>query len=438
MSGPRNEQDLRRSIRRYMYLGIATVFLFIFGLGGVAMTTNIAGAVIGMGTVIVDSNVKRIQHPTGGVVGAILVRESDRVKKGDVLVRLDETTTRASLMIVSQSIDEFVARTARLEAERDGLEDVTFPESLTNRSSDEAVKRLMDGERSLFKFRREVRLGQQSQLRKRIGQLADEVDGLRQQYDAKVKESELIEADLVYVRKLFEDKLVSRDRLFALERAAVEVKGAIGQLKASIASAQGRSSEIELQILSIDQDLRSEVAEQLREASAKLAEFTERQRVAEDQLRRIELKAPNDGIVHELKIHTEGGVIQPGEVVMSIVPITDELTIVAQIHPQDIDQMHQGQQAGVRLSAFSHGTTPELTGTLRNVSPDLTVDQRTGIGYYSAYVVLPKEELAKLDEGLVLTPGMPAEVFFKTRDRTMLSYLVKPLMDQINRAFREG
>jgi HlyD family secretion protein len=309
---------------------------------------------------------------------------------------------------------------------------------LAKRGDEDAIKRLMDGERSLFKFRREVRLGQQSQLRKRIGQLADEVEGLTEQYDAKVKESELIEADLVYVRKLFEDKLVSRDRLFALERAAVEVKGMIGQLKASIASAQGRSSEIELQILSIDQDLRSEVAEQLREASAKLAEFTERQRVAEDQLRRIELKAPSDGIVHELRIHTEGGVIQPGEVVMSIVPIADDLTIVAQIHPQDIDQMHQGQQAGVRLSAFSHGTTPELTGTLRNVSPDLTVDQRTGVGYYSAYVVLPKEELAKLDEGLVLTPGMPAEVFFKTRDRTMLSYLVKPLMDQINRAFREG
>lgn len=437
MSAPRSDEQLRGSIRRYMLFGVATVVLFVFGLGGVAMTTHIAGAIIGGGTVIVDSNVKKIQHPTGGVVGAILVREGDVVKKGDILVRLDETTTRAGLAIVSQSVNEFLARVARLEAERDGAESITFPDVLVRNANELAVRKLMDGETSLFEFRSQVRTGQKSQLHERIAQLGDEVEGLEQQHAAKVREGELINKDLEYLRKLFDQKLVSRDRLSALERDAVSVEGSIGQIKASIASTKGRSAEIELQILQIDQDLRSEAAEQLREAQAKLAEFYERERVARDQLQRVELRAPQDGIVHELRIHTEGGVIQPGEVIMSIVPISDDLTILAQIHPQDIDQLRAGQEAGVRLSAFSHGTTPELVGTLRNVSPDITVDQRTGIGYYSAYVVLPKEQLARLDDGLVLTPGMPAEVFFKTRDRTMMSYLLKPLADQIQRAFRE-
>jgi len=437
MNAPRTEKELKRSINRYIVAGLATVVIFVGGLGGLAMTTEISGAVIAGGTIVVDSNVKKIQHPTGGVVGAILVREGDRVKRGDTLVRLDETTVRASLAIVSQGVNEAVARVSRLEAERDGKAQISFPEILVKGNNEEKIKRLMEGETSLFNFRTQVRDGQKSQLRERIAQLVDEVDGLGQQLDAKTKEAALIDADLEYVRPLYDKKLVSRDRISQLERSAIEVQGAIGQLKASIASAKGRSSEIELQILQIDQDLRSEVADDLRETQAKLAELYERQRVAEDQLQRIELRSPQDGIVHELKIHTEGGVIQPGEILMSIVPIADDLTIVAQVHPQDIDQIHPGQSTGVRLSAFSHGTTPELTGTLRNVSPDLSVDQRSGIGYYSAYVVLPKEEVARL-KGLTLQPGMPAELFFATGERTMMSYLVKPLADQIRRAFREG
>jgi HlyD family secretion protein len=438
MTTPNSERDVGKSIRRYILAGVATVLLFVFGLGGMALSTTIAGAVIATGTVIVDSNVKKIQHPTGGVIGAILVRDGDVVKMGDTLVRLDETTVRASLAIVSQSINESVARGARLEAERDGLDAIEFPDiTVSDGITAESIQRLVKGETNLFEFRRAVRIGQKSQLRERIAQLGQEVNGLEQQLDAKVKEAALIESDLAYLRPLYEQKLVSRDRISSQERAAIEVQGAIGQLTAAIASAKGRASEIELQILQIDQDLRSEVAEQLREVQAKLAEFYERQRVAEDQLQRIELRSPQDGVVHDLKVHTVGGVIGPGEVIMNVVPVADELTIATQVMPQDIDQLHPGQQAGVRLSAFSFGTTPELTGTLRNVSPDITIDERTGFGYYSAYVVLPKEQLALLDSGLKLAPGMPAEIFFKTRDRTMMSYLVKPFSDQITRAFRE-
>ncbi|MGO4831430.1 HlyD family type I secretion periplasmic adaptor subunit, partial [Rhizobiaceae sp. 2RAB30] len=202
------------------------------------------------------------------------------------------------------------------------------------------------------------------------------------------------------------------------------------------AQSKGRASEIELQIISIGQEMRSEVAGQLREAQGKLSELEERRVAAEDQLKRIEIRSPQDGVVHQLTVHTVGGVISPGEVLMQIVPVSDDLTIEVQVAPQDIDQLRPGQEAAVRLSAFNMTTTPELDGVLRNVAADLTMDQRTGAAYYTAYVILPKEQVARL-KGLTLTPGMPAEVFFRTTDRTILSYLVKPLSDQIERAFRE-
>lgn len=425
-----------RHIRRYLVAGVATCLLLVGGVGGLAAVTKMSGAVIAAGRLVVDSNVKKVQHPTGGVVGEIRVREGDHVKAGDVLVRLDETTTRANLSIVSNGLDQFYARLARLEAERDGKDKISFPDVLTARQNQESVAAAMAGEQSLFDFRRQARAGQQSQLRERIAQLKEETGGLTEQRQAKRREIELIKVELGGVRDLWKRKLVSIDRMTALERDAVRLEGEHGQLTAGIAQAKGRAAEIELQIIQIDQDLRSEVATELREVQGKIAEYVERKVAAEDQLKRIDLRSPQDGVVHQMAVHTVGGVITPGEQVMLIVPVTDDLTVEAHIAPQDIDQVTTGQNAILRLSAFNQQTTPELTGTLSRIAADLTTDERSGTTYYIARVKLPKTEVAKL-RGLALAPGMPAEVFFPTGDRTMLSYLVKPLSDQIQKAFRE-
>ncbi|ESX25069.1 HlyD family type I secretion periplasmic adaptor subunit [Mesorhizobium sp. LSJC264A00] len=425
-----------RQVRRYLVAGVATCLLLVGGVGGLAAVTKMSGAVIAAGRLVVDSNVKKVQHPTGGVVGEIRVREGDRVKAGDILVRLDETTTRANLAIVSKGLDEFYARLARLEAERDGKDTISFPDVLTSRRDEAGVAASMAGEQSLFDFRHQARSGQRSQLRERIAQLKQESAGLTEQLQAKRREIELIQIELEGVRSLWHRKLIGIDRMTSLERDAVRLEGEHGQLTAGIAQVKGKASEIELQIIQIDQDLRSEVATDLRDTQGKISEFVERKVAAEDQLKRIDLRSPQDGVVLQLAVHTIGGVITPGEQVMQIVPVTDDLTVEAHIAPQDIDQVTMGQNAILRLSAFNRQTTPELTGTLSRISADLTVEERTGAAFYVARVTLPKTEVAKL-RGLALAPGMPAEVFFPTGDRTMLSYLVKPLSDQIQKAFRE-
>ncbi|TIP22636.1 MAG: HlyD family type I secretion periplasmic adaptor subunit [Mesorhizobium sp.] len=425
-----------RTIRRYLLGGVAACILLVGGAGSLAAVTELSGAVIASGKMVVDSSVKKVQHPTGGVVGDILAREGDAVKSGQVLIRLDETVTRANLAIVTKGLDEFEARLARLEAERDDHNDIAFPTALTSRRDETAVARAMAGEQSLFEFRRQARAGQKAQLDERIAQLAEEASGLTEQREAKSQEIKLIGTELDSIRKLWLKKLVSIDRMTALERDAVRLDGEHGQLTASIAQAKGRIAETRLKIIQIDQDLRSEVATELRDVQGKISEFVERKVSAEDQLKRIDIRSPQNGVVHQLAVHTVGGVISPGEVIMLVVPVADDLTVEARIAPQDIDQLSLGQDVALKLSAFNQRVTQELNGSVSEISADLSVDERSGAAFYTVRVGLPGTELKKL-KGLTLAPGMPVEAFFSTGSRTMLSYLVKPLADQIGRAFRE-
>jgi HlyD family secretion protein len=238
------------------------------------------------------------------------------------------------------------------------------------------------------------------------------------------------------VRTLWEKNLVQLTRLTALERDAARLKGERAQSISVTAQARGKVSEIELQILQIDQDLSSEVAKEFREVDAKIGEFIERKVTAEDQLKRIDIRAPQDGVVHQLAVHTIGGVVSPTDPVMLIVPEADLLSVEAKVAPQDIDQIHIGQAAVLRFSAFNQRTTPEISGSISRISADVTADQRTGQNFYTIRISIAPDELARL--GVVkLLPGMPAEVFAKTYDRSVMSYLVKPLHDQVMRAFRE-
>jgi HlyD family secretion protein len=425
----------QRSIRRHLLGGLAAVALLAGGVGGLAATTELAGAVIAPGTMVVDSNVKKVQHPTGGVVGELRVRDGDRVKSGDIVVRLDETITQANLAIVVKSLNEMHARLARLEAERDDTADVQFPAELLARSADPEVKRVIDGERNLFQLRRKARSGQKQQLGERIQQLREEIQGITGQAAAKKREIELIGQELEGVRDLWRKNLVQIQRVTALERDSARLEGERGQLIAATAQSKGKISEIELQIIQIDQDLRSEVAKELREVQAKIAELVERKVAAEDPLKRIDIRAPQDGLVHQLVVHTVGGVITPGEAMMLIVPEADNLTVEAKLNPQDIDQVQPGQKAVLRFSTFNQRTTPELNGTVIRVSADLTTDQRSGVSYYTVRISIPEAEVARLG-GLKLLPGMPLEAFIQTGDRTVLSYLMKPMTDQIARSFR--
>lgn len=428
--------DPRESIRRHIIAGGAVVGILVFGLGGWASTAQIAGAIIAQGTVVVDSNVKKVQHPTGGVVGEVRVHDGDHVKAGDILIRLDETVTRANLAIVTKGLTELYARKARLAAERDGADSVTVPRELADHLNDPDVKDAMASERKLFELRRAARLGQKDQLQQRIKQLQEEITGLNAQLDAKDKETKLIDQELAGVRDLWSKNLVQLNRLTSLERDAAKIEGERGQLVASAAEAKGKISETQLQILQIDQDLSSDVAKELRETDSKIGEYVERKVTAEDQLKRTDIRAPQDGIVFQSTANTVGGVIAAGDQIMLIVPETDNLLAEVKVDPKDIDHVQLGQPVLLRFSAFDMRTTPELNGTVVRVAADTTTDQRTGVSYYLVRISMTKDEIGRLGD-VKLTPGMPVEAFIQTGARTLISYLVKPLQDQLMRSFRE-
>jgi len=430
------EQGARQSIRLHLIIGLAVVVVLAGGLGGWASTAEISGALIAPGQIVVESNVKKVQHPTGGVVGELLARDGDIVKSGDILVRLDDTVTKASLAIVTKNLDAQWARAARLEAEQRGLDKLTFPPQLTSRISEPDVKSLILSETKLFEVRVNGRTGQKAQLRERITQLNEEIAGLAAQEKAKDQEIALVEKELAGVRDLYDKHLVQISRLTTLERDAARLNGERAQYIASRAQAKGKITETELQIIQVDKDMVSEVSKDLRETNDKIGEFVERKVTAEDQLRRIDIRAPQDGMVLQSTVHTVGGVITAGDAVMMIVPQADDLQVEAKVNPQDIDKLQIGQKTLLRLSAFNQRTTPELNGVVSRVSPDVTTDQRTGQSYYTIRVTMPPQEVARLGEAKLI-PGMPVEAFVQTGDRTLISYLMKPLSDQLMRAFRE-
>ena len=424
------------SIRLHLVVGLSVVVLLVGGLGVWASTAEISGALIAPGSIVVESSVKKVQHPTGGVVGEVRAHDGDHVKTGDIVVRLDDTITKANLAIVTKNLNGLLARGARLEAEQQGLDKIVFPQALLDKADDPDVKDVMASETKLFDVRTTGRSGQKAQLRERITQLKEEIAGLTAQAQAKDQEIALVNKELVGVRQLYDQHLVQLTRLTTLERDAARLAGEKAQYVASTAQAKGKITETELQIIQIDKDMVSDVSKDLRETNDKIGEYIERKVTAEDQLRRVDIRAPQDGVVEQSTVHTVGGVIQAGDAIMLVVPQADDLQVEAKVNPQDIDKLQIGEKTLLRLSAFNQRTTPELTGEVIRVSPDVNTDQRSGQSYYTIRVSLPPDEVAKLGEAKLI-PGMPVEAFVQTGDRTMMSYLVKPLKDQLMRAFRE-
>ncbi|MCJ2132683.1 HlyD family type I secretion periplasmic adaptor subunit [Methylobacterium sp. J-026] len=429
--------DPRASIRRQLVAAGLIAVALVPGIGGWAALTSFAGAVIAPGQLVVESEVKKVQHPTGGVVGELRVKDGDRVRAGDVLVHLDETLTRANLDMTRKALDELAARRARAEAERDGLSEVTFsPSLLLRQGADPEVAALVEGESRLFSARRASRDGQRAQLSERASQQQEEIAGLGEQVAAKAREIRLIGNELKGVHDLYARNLVALSRVTALERDEARLEGERGQLTASIASAKGKIAETRLQILQVDAEMRTEVGKDLAEIRAKWSELSEKRVAAEDQLKRVYLRAPQDGVVHQMSVHTVGGLVTPSEPVMLVVPDADRLAVEVHIQPQDIDNVRVGQRAVLRFSAFNMRTTPEIDGVVSRVSADVASDPKTGMSFYTARIAVADPQRARLG-GVRLVPGMPVEAFLQIGERTVLSYLVKPMSDQIAKAWRE-
>jgi HlyD family secretion protein len=419
------------ALAKRLLAGFALIGLLVLSCGVWAATTPIAGAVIASGVVVVESNIKKVQHPSGGVVAEIPVKNGDRVSGGDVVLRLDDTQARANLGVVASQLVQLAGRKARLEAERDQADTIRFPMQFL--VSGHEAQAIAEGERRLFEFRRASKRGQVAQLTERIGQIREEIKGLTAQREAKNSEVELMVEELERLDHLRKKELMATNRILAAQRDLTRLKGEWGALVAQMARAQGQISEMELQILALDQTMQTEATKELREMEVRVAELVERRIAAEDQLKRVVLRAPQTGIVHDLAVHTVGGVIGAGEIVMMIVPNQEELGIEVRIATSDIDQVHIGQEATLRFPAFNQRTTPEIKGTVTRIGADLSKEAQTNTVFYTVRLRPVEAEAGKLR----LVPGMPVEAFIATGERTAISYLVKPVTDQFVRAFRE-
>ncbi len=431
---------LRKTVRNHVIFAFFVIVLLFGGIGGWVTFAEISGAVVSSGTIVVESNVKQVQHREGGIVRAIRVRNGDAVKTGDLLISLDDTVTRANLAAITKQLTELTAQELRLEAERDDLPKINWPGTRrTDSSSFEQGQQVSDIERGqelLLEARRNSKEGRKNQLEEQILQFHKQAEGLEAQVVAKVSEIKLIEEELWDLNNLLNKQLVSKSRVTSLRREKTRLEGQHGNLIAQIARTNEAISERQVQILQVEESYRAEVLEELHEVRSRIAQYEEQKISAEDELTRVNILAPQNGYIHQLSVHTIGGVIAPGETVMQIVPREDQLLVQAKVRPVDIDQMAVGQHARVRFPSFDQRSTPELNAELLTVSADLTQEERTGEAYYVARLVIHEEELKKLGEQS-LVPGMPVETFLSTGDRTVLSYLVKPITDQIAHALRE-
>lgn len=424
------------SLRRHMIAVLVASILLAGGLGGWAATAEFAGAVVASGLLVVNSNLKKVQHLSGGIVAELRVRDGDHVEAGDILLRLDDTQTRANLAIVTKGLDEMAARQAREEAERDGADSIDFPESLLDRMSNPDVAKLVSAERKQFEIRLAARNGQRAQLRERVAQLKEEIRGYEAQVISKNSQIDWITKELVGVNDLWSKNLIPYTRVTSLERDKERLGGERGALIAQTAQSKGKITETELQILQIEQDMRAEVGKDLADIRGKTAELVEKKVAAEDLLKRVDIRAPQAGTVLQSAVHTVGGVVGPGDAIMMIVPEKDALEVEAKIPPQDIDQVRVGQPAALRFTAFNVRTTPEIDGVVRLISGDISQDQKTGAPYYTVRIAVSEKELAQLGT-VKLVPGMPVDCFIQTSPRTVITYLVRPLHDQLMRVFRE-
>ena len=427
------------SSRWFMGLGITTLLVLVGGFGGWAVFANISGAIIASGQVEVDQNRQVVQHPDGGVVSEILVDEGDMVQAGDLLIRLDPINLASELAIVESQLFEVTARRGRLEAERDGTDTITFDaELLTLAQNRPEVLDLIDGQSRLFEARNISLQKATEQLGKRRTQITTQVDGIDAQKVSLETQIGLIRKELADQQTLLDSGLAQATRVLSLQREEARLDGQRGELIASGAQALERMTEIDIEILKLGTARREDAITQLRDLQVRELELAEQRRALMSRLNRLDIRAPVSGIVYSKQVFTPRSVIRPADPVLYLIPQDRPLIVAAQVEPIHIDQIFVSQKVTVRFSAFDSRTTPELFGTVVQISADAFTDERSQRTYYRAEIRLPEGEINKLPEGLVMIPGMPVETFIRTKDRSPLAYLIKPISDYFAKAFRES
>jgi HlyD family type I secretion membrane fusion protein len=422
--------------RRPIWAGIAIVTVFFGGLGSWAALAPLAGAIVAEGVVKVEANRQAVQHLEGGLVKQILVKDGDLVRDGQVLVRLDETTARANVDVLAAQYDALRALEARLIAERDGREQIAFPDDLTTRQYEPQTAGMLTGQINLFEARRRAFEGQRLLQEQKIAQLNDQISGYDSQVRSNARQMALIEEEAKGTRELWQKGWAPKTKVLALDRTSASLDGARGEAVANIARSKQQIGEAQLQILQLTKDRLSEVADQLREAQTKMLDVEPRLRAARDTLEHTELKAPRGGYVVGLTAFTVGGVIAKGDHVLDVVPVESPLIVEGQIKPEDIEGLQPGRRAEVQLTAYKQRTVPKVHGLLTRVSADRITDAKNNTSYYQIVVELDPDELKALP-GVKLAPGMPAEIMVPTKERTALDYLVAPLVAGFNKALRE-
>lgn len=424
--------------RRQLVIGVLGLIVLLGGFGSWSVMANISGAIISTGQIAVDSNRQVVQHPDGGVVASIEVREGDVVEAGQTLLTLDRTLQNSEAQILRDQLHELAARSTRLKAERDGSASLSFPDDLVAAAAaDPEVAEMVAGQERLFEVRRETFERESEQLLRRKEQIASQVQGIEAQSEALTLQLGFIREELDDQRSLLDRGLTQNSRVLQLQREEARLLGQVGEFEAAIAELEGRATEIDLEVLKLDTRTRQEAIGQLRDLQFRETELAEQYRSVEERLARMEITAPVSGVVYGLTVFAERSVVRPAEPVLYLVPQDRPLVIQTQVDPIHVDQVYPGQPVTLRMPTFDARTTPELFGSVIRVSPDAFTDDVTGAPYYRAEVLPNEGEIARL-EGQVMLPGMPVEAYIRTEDRSPIEYLVKPLMDYFNRAFREG
>lgn len=426
----------RPPVRRILLAGTAIVLIGLGGFTAWASTAPLSSAAIAPGVVKVDTNRKTVQHLEGGIIAEILVREGQAVEAGQVLLRLDDLESRALFQMLDDQHAALRAQEARLLAERDEQKELAFPPELEARRAEPKIAEILDGQRRIFESRKAILDGQTSVIDQRVAQLKAQIAALEAQLASGREQLSFIQEEMTGVRDLVKRGLEKKPRLLALQRNAAYIAGQQGEYQGRIAQAREAIAQADLESLNLRKARIQEVSMELREVQTKRAETAERLSTASATLHRREVVARQAGVVLNLRYHTTGGVVAPGSAILDIVPQNDRLTVEAQVRPTDIDMVHEGLAAKVVLSAFKQRTTPQLDATVTSVSADALTDERTGQLYYLARVSVNEAELSRLN-GVILQPGMPAEVMIQSEERTLLDYLIQPITDSFRSAFRE-
>lgn len=420
-----------------LLVGILSLVLLVGGVGAWSVVTNVSGAVVASGMIQVESNRQVIQHPDGGVVSEIRVRDGDVVQPGDILLRLDGTRIASELAVVNGQLREVLARQARLLAERDGLAEVAVaPELLAVAATDPEVANQIEGERRLFTTRRQAMAQEVSLLGEQNEQIGNRIKGIEAQLSALRTQITILDEELANQQRLLDQQLTQAARVLELQRMRADMQGQIGRLEAEIAELRGQSASNAISLLKLETARREEAGSALRDLEYSQIELTERRLALDETQSRLDIRAPMGGIVYNSQVFALQAVVQPAQPIMYIVPQDQPLIVQARVNAINVDEVFVGQEVTLRFSAFDQRKMPDITGRIERISADVILDQATRQSYYAADVVPLPSEMVKLGDHTLL-PGMPVETYIKTGDRTVFSYLTQPFRNFFDKAFRE-